>query len=188
MIRTLLAASVTVAALTGNATTASASDAVYDCRLRSVEQNGTYQGVLTGIIASPSGGTVGIACRVTVNGTTVAQTSGTGSAVAATSGSVSFTAAATDVVRVCADATDHGTTRTTCVTVGVVSVPPQVVYDTVDWLVSTLPHVDYDLPICSVLKNLAGDYGGVLVVNSQGDVFLNGEPQYDCPPYDIVWG
>lgn len=186
MIRRLLAAFVAVAALTVNATTASASDAVYDCRLRAAPSNGTHQGVLAGAIASPSGGAVGIVCRVTVNATTVAQIGGTGNTVAAASGTVSFAAGPSDVVRLCADWTDHGTTRTTCVTLGVLAIPPQVVWDTVD---AILYEVWWIFPgdfLCSLLKLLSPGVPPVYI-NGQGDLYLDGEPRWDCPPYDIEW-
>lgn len=42
-----------------------------------------------------------------------------------------------------------------------------------------------DPAACAVLKALAGSYAcGTIVINSQGDVYVNGETQYDCPPYD----
>jgi hypothetical protein len=42
-----------------------------------------------------------------------------------------------------------------------------------------------DAVTCPVLASLAGDYGAI-VINAQGDVFVAGEPFWDCPPYDLV--
>ncbi|HVF04250.1 MAG TPA: hypothetical protein VNA20_05370 [Frankiaceae bacterium] len=41
-----------------------------------------------------------------------------------------------------------------------------------------------DPPICAVLKLFAGRWFGVVVITSQGDVYVNGAPLYECPPYD----
>ena len=50
-----------------------------------------------------------------------------------------------------------------------------------------------DGAVCPVLAALAGTYGGpppvpVIFINSQGDVWVDGEGQYDCPPYGNVFG
>ncbi|HWL37812.1 MAG TPA: hypothetical protein VNQ77_16620 [Frankiaceae bacterium] len=41
-----------------------------------------------------------------------------------------------------------------------------------------------DWMFCDLFPLAQGDYG-VFSVNSQGDVFLLGEPFWDCPPYDL---
>ena len=37
---------------------------------------------------------------------------------------------------------------------------------------------------CPVLASLAGTYGPV-TINGEGDVYIDGEPFWDCPPYNI---
>ncbi|HVF04825.1 MAG TPA: hypothetical protein VNA20_08300 [Frankiaceae bacterium] len=191
MLKNLAVSTVAVAALALGTPAATADAPVYDCRLRSVQQDdvtgSAFQGVLTGVIAHADTSTVSIRCRITVNGVTRAQTPvGSGTTVAATHADISFAAGDTDAVQVCADYSSGHGSGTTCVTVGIIQVPLQEVYDAVDdvygWLIW-----GEGLTLCSVLQDLAGNYAGVLVINSQGDVYLNGEPQYDCPPYDIVW-
>ena len=43
-----------------------------------------------------------------------------------------------------------------------------------------------DPVVCPVLAALQGTYGPVSV-NEQGDVYVDGVPYYDCPPYDVIW-
>ncbi|HVF04243.1 MAG TPA: hypothetical protein VNA20_05330 [Frankiaceae bacterium] len=193
MFKKLALATLAVGALALNAPAAQADAPTYDCRLRSTQQatitGQTYQGVLVGVIVHAEA-TVTIRCFVTVNGVVQAGAdtgTGSGTVVATAQKDISFAAGDTDVVRVCAQYTSNHASGTVCTTVGIVQVPPQVVYDTIDGaLAQVWPIVDP--PICSVLKALAGNHGGVVVINSQGDVYVNGAPQYDCPPYDIVWG
>ncbi|HWL35972.1 MAG TPA: hypothetical protein VNQ77_07240 [Frankiaceae bacterium] len=40
-----------------------------------------------------------------------------------------------------------------------------------------------DEAACPAFTSLAGSYG-VVTVTSQGDVYVAGEPTWDCPPYD----
>ncbi|HWL37811.1 MAG TPA: hypothetical protein VNQ77_16615 [Frankiaceae bacterium] len=51
-------------------------------------------------------------------------------------------------------------------------------------LLDSLKRDVVDPLVCPVLASLAGDYVAVSV-NSQGDVFVLGEPYWDCPPYDL---
>ena len=41
-----------------------------------------------------------------------------------------------------------------------------------------------DYAACPALAAMAGSYG-VVTINSQGDIYVDGEPTWDCPPYDI---
>ncbi|HVF06743.1 MAG TPA: hypothetical protein VNA20_18045 [Frankiaceae bacterium] len=192
MIKKLAMAALAVGALALNAPAAQADAPTVDCRLRSVQQDTvtgqTFQGALGGVIAHSDPTTVTIKCRVTVNGVTAASTdTGTGVGVAATAKDISFAAGDADVVKVCADFTSSHGSGTICVTIGIIQVPPQVVYDTLDPVLDVVWGT-VDPVVCAELKKLAGSYaGGAIVINSQGDVYVNNAPQYDCPPYDIVW-
>ncbi|HVF04827.1 MAG TPA: hypothetical protein VNA20_08310 [Frankiaceae bacterium] len=189
MLKNLAVSTVAAAALALGAPAATADAPVYDCRLRSVQQDdvtgSAYRGVLAGVIAHDADSALSIRCRITVNGVTQAQTPvGSGTTVAATHQEVSFAAGGSDVVQVCADYSSGHGSGTTCITVGIIQIPPQEVYELFD---NAPPPNWYDSVVCPALKTLAGNHGGVLVVNGQGDVYVNGEPLWDCPPYDVFW-
>ncbi|HWL38390.1 MAG TPA: hypothetical protein VNQ77_19540, partial [Frankiaceae bacterium] len=57
--------------------------------------------------------------------------------------------------------------------------------DTIDALLIQLEKDVIDPIVCAVLPLLQGDYAGVVTINGQGDIFLLGEPFWDCPPYDL---
>ena len=57
--------------------------------------------------------------------------------------------------------------------------------DTIDALLVSLEKDVIDPLVCPVLQQLQGDYAGLVTINSQGDVFIAGEPFWDCPPYDL---
>ncbi|HVF06745.1 MAG TPA: hypothetical protein VNA20_18055 [Frankiaceae bacterium] len=185
----LAMASLALSALALNAPAAQADQPTHDCRLRSVQQDTvtgqTHQGALAGVITHADTSNVSIRCRVTVNGVTVAATPvGTGPGVATTESDVSFAAGDTDVVRVCADFTSAHGSGTVCVLVGITEVPPQVVWDTLDAALGELwPLIDP--VVCEVLKQITGNHPGGVVVNDQGDVYVNGELVWDCPPYEV---
>jgi len=54
------------------------------------------------------------------------------------------------------------------------------IFDLLDLVGTTL-----DTVICPVLAELEGDYAGLVTINAQGDVFIAGDPFWDCPPYDL---
>lgn len=170
---------------------AAADAPTFDCRLRAVSYAPVtgrrwFEGVLVGFVAhEPS--PVSIACRVTVNDIVRDGTSpGAGVGYAYTGGTVRFPAGEYDVVKVCAYYTSTHGSGTSCNVVQIVEVPPQVVYDTVDAAYPVRPIVDP--PLCAALQSLQGTWGGPPLhvdINSQGDVWVNGMPVYDCPPYDL---
>ncbi|HVF06936.1 MAG TPA: hypothetical protein VNA20_19015 [Frankiaceae bacterium] len=185
-------------ALALNAPVAQADVPHSNCHLRSVQQDSvtgqSFQGVLVGGIAHADPTEVSIRCWITVNGVlqtgadTGAPTTANGSkgtAVAVAQKDVSFTAGDTDVVRICYTYTSAHGNGNGCTTVGIIQVPPQVVYDTIDGALEQVWPI-IDPPICSVLKQLAGTYGAppvVIVITSEGDIYVNGELVWDCPPY-----
>jgi hypothetical protein len=57
--------------------------------------------------------------------------------------------------------------------------------EVLDSVTDPMDPVVLDPLVCPILASLAGDYAGVVTINSQGDVFLLGEPSSDCPPYDL---
>ncbi|HWL38378.1 MAG TPA: hypothetical protein VNQ77_19475, partial [Frankiaceae bacterium] len=45
---------------------------------------------------------------------------------------------------------------------------------------------EVDKVICPALALLTGTYGPVFI-NAQGDIYIDGAPFWDCPPYDVIW-
>jgi hypothetical protein len=176
-------ASVALSALAFNAPAAMADEPVFDCNFRSVQQDDAtgqnFEGAVVGYVVHT--GAVTIKCQITVNGSVVFETeTGSGTGAATVSARITFAASDTDSVNLVAVATtehgEHTKTHETTLT----QVPPQAVIDLLDMIV-----IDYvDPALCEVLKSLAPGVGPV-VINAQGDVYVNGEPQWDCPPYDI---
>ncbi|HVF03801.1 MAG TPA: hypothetical protein VNA20_03080 [Frankiaceae bacterium] len=143
-----------------------------------------FDGHLAGLATAD--GPVSVACRLTRNGTTVAASApGSGTDRATTYGAVSVLTQSDDELLLCVDVTADAATSTRCERA--VRVPPYVVYETVDAFFNQLWAV-YTPPFCDYTKMLTGYYGdGAVIVNEQGDVYVNGEPQWECPPYDIQW-
>jgi hypothetical protein len=178
--KTLVAAA--AAALLAPPAALAGPPATSDCSFQSVAQEqatgGVYEGAAAGYVVAGPADTVAVSCVLYVNGTRVATTpTGTGVGAAATAGRLTFAAGDTDVVHLCRVVTVNGSTEEIC-------------FDHYDpypwWLLDELwpdPTV-LDPAVCPVLASLAGEYGPV-TVNGQGDVFVAGEPQWDCPPYDI---
>ena len=62
------------------------------------------------------------------------------------------------------------------------------VFGLLDTVADTLTEIKVSVgdPVaCPVLAALAGAYTGLLLITPQGDVYLNGEAVWDCPPYDL---
>lgn len=192
--KTALVAALAVAALGWPAPPASAGHHSADCGFKAVQQAGltgtAWEGVLSGYIVAAPGESASISCGIRVNGTTVAGTpTGSGSGTAFVAGRVTFEAADDDVVESCTSVTYGGTVSPeTCERSTHTQVPPREVMDLIDWLImepGPFPG-GLDPVVCPVLAAAAGSYGP-FVVNSHGDIYLAGEPQWDCPPYDIEW-
>jgi hypothetical protein len=61
------------------------------------------------------------------------------------------------------------------------------IFDLIDTILDLLTTVEKDVidpAVCPVLATLAGSYGPI-TINAQGDIFINGEAFWDCPPYDL---
>ena len=65
-------------------------------------------------------------------------------------------------------------------------IPPEPEDCEIDHAIESTMMNYVDPTMCPVLASQAGTYG-LVVINAQGDVFVGGEPQWDCPPYDL-WG
>ncbi|HVF05340.1 MAG TPA: hypothetical protein VNA20_10895 [Frankiaceae bacterium] len=137
------------------------------------------------IAANPASATVTCYLRTNavVDPWTVERASGTG--VVVVLGRVTFWWSEEDTVEVCTDVdfADATPTATECVPLVSTQIPPQIVFDTVD-AVLTQVWGEVDPRLCPLLAQLAPGYGDV-AVNEQGDVHVAGEPVWDCPPYDI---
>ncbi|HVF06934.1 MAG TPA: hypothetical protein VNA20_19005 [Frankiaceae bacterium] len=189
MSKRIATAALAAAALALTAPGALADQPTFDCRLRSVQQDtvtgGTFQGVLTALIVYADG-PVSIRCFVTVNGVPRAQAAASGDRVAVAAEEVSFAAGDSDVMRLCADYTSGHGAGTWCASSGWGPFPPDFVYETLDGVLSQVWPV-VDPVVCAALKAIAPG-AGTVYVNGQGDVYVDGEPQWDCPPYDVDWG
>jgi hypothetical protein len=190
----LLAAALAVAAA---AAPAAADHHRAECVYERVERDGTYRGAAYGYILGAPGDVVSVSCVVEVFGDPVVETPATpGTGLAVTYAPLEFTAAS-DGVMYCTVTTVNGVTSRECSWDDPVQIPPQSV---IDLLIPVAEEVDrallpvwdllygggprYDEWVCSALKASAGTYGPI-AVNAQGDVFLGGEPFWDCPPYDL---
>ncbi len=204
MFKKILTAALAAGALALNAPVAQADAPRFDCSFDSVQQDTAtgqnYEGAAWGYIAHAEGGDVTIRCYIAVNGVEASSTpTGTGSnGAAVTSGRVTFAATDTDSVQLCAEYTSPHASDNVCFESTSTQIPPQEVIDllislfeTIDatlapvW--STLTDIEktyIDPTLCDVLDGIPGTYGPV-TINTQGDVFIDGEPFWDCPPYDL---
>ncbi|HVF05339.1 MAG TPA: hypothetical protein VNA20_10890 [Frankiaceae bacterium] len=153
----------------------------------------TFSAFLYAVVAVQSADATGnpvgatVTCELRVAGRLAAAARGTGAGVVAVLDHVWFGAAEDEELVLCTvvDFADATPTATECVPWTTPQVPPQVVWDTLeDALDQVWPVVDP--PVCAALASLApGD--GPVVINAQGDVYVAGEPVWDCPPYDVEW-
>ena len=184
MFKKILMASLAAGALALNAPVATAAEATGECGFDSVQQDSTtgqnYEGVAYGFASDTDGDPVSIRCYITVNDVPAAAGStptGTGTGVATTSGPISFEAAEGASVELC---TEVNGVLQDCATSTNTQVPPQEVLDIINSVLELV-----DPTICPVIAALAGTYGPILI-NTQGDIYINGGGFYDCPPYDMV--
>jgi hypothetical protein len=198
LFKKIMVAALAVGALALNAPVAMADDPVYDCGFDSNQQETVtgqnYEGVIYGYIAHGDGT---LRCYITVNGGDVGadvevQAPGAGAE------RISFAANDTDAVNICWEVTTSHGTETGCAESTHTQIPPQAVIDlliliaeTVDGalvpvfdLLTDIEKTYIDPNVCPALAAAAGTYGPI-TINSQGDVFIDGEPFWDCPPYDL---
>ena len=164
----------------------------YDCGFDTVpvSSGGDYAGVAYGYVAGDADDTVSVSCVIKVNGMAAASTpTASGTAAAVTHGPVAYRAGVFDDLDVCAVHSVNGVTAEACSAVFRDSLPPPAYWEVVEILldfVLELQPIWLGPTVCATLASMAGSYGP-LVINAQGDVFVAGEPQWDCPPYDIEW-
>lgn len=208
LLKKLMMAGLAAGALALNAPAAVADAPTFDCNFNSLHQEDAtgqnYEGVAWGYVHHAGGGPVSIRCYITVNGTPASSTpTGTGDTAATTAGRVTFAAGETDNVLLWAEVTTvHGTINQPYPT-STTQIPPQEV---IDLLIDIATLIDEQLApvwdeinnlviqhidpaLCDLLKMFPGTYGTppgpVITINAQGDVFIDGEPFWDCPPYDL---
>lgn len=187
MLKRIAIAALAAGALALNAPAALADQPTYDCAMPTVQQDEltgqSHQGVMVVMIAHE--GPVSITCRVVVQGVTQVSVSASGQGLAVGARDFSYIAETYELIQLCADYTSVHHSGTTCVTLGTIQIPPQIMYDTVDSVLEQVGPI-LDPPLCEALKLLAPGIGPISI-NSQGDVYVDGQRRYDCPPYDIVW-
>ena len=189
------------AALTVGAPPALAGDDSYfegDCGFRAVSQGGdeTWTGMVdaTVVLLSRTHGNVvaaTVTCEIVVDGVVRDVGSGSGAGVVAFVAPFAYEASEIAVVELCTRVdflSDATPTRRTCPEVVRMDTPPQEMIDMWSWILGSTNVVwpVVDPVVCQVLRALAPGAGDV-AINEQGDVYVGGEPQWDCPPYDI-WG
>ncbi|HVF05338.1 MAG TPA: hypothetical protein VNA20_10885 [Frankiaceae bacterium] len=133
--------------------------------------------------------TATVTCSLVVDGHTAAQRAATGTGAVVVIGY--DTPPWGDRFEVCTvvDFADATPTATECVPWEPEQIPPQVVVEEVGEALDRISNLVWRLvdPIlCPLLASLA-PVDGPLVINEQGDVYLDGEPVWDCPPYDAEW-
>ena len=199
MFKKIMMAGLAVGALALGAPAAQADDPTFDCNFNSVQQEAStgqsFEGAAYGYIVHAGDASATIRCYIAVNG---GEASSTPTGTGVTAGRLTYSAGDTDVVTFHAEyCTSHGCTTHDYETVRQ-EIPPQEVWDLLFALAETLdaalaPVFDaitniektvIDPAVCPVLAGLAGTYGPV-TINAQGDIFIDGEAFWDCPPYDI---
>ncbi|HVF05341.1 MAG TPA: hypothetical protein VNA20_10900 [Frankiaceae bacterium] len=125
-----------------------------------------------------------VTCQARVDSAVADSVSESGTAAVVVHGAVAFTAPPGTFVELCTVVDYAGATPTTtyCQPWGTTQLPPQEPLELADRLLVTYA----DPVVCPAFKARAPGAGPVFI-NEQGDVYVNGSPQWDCPPYDI-WG
>jgi hypothetical protein len=186
--RVLLLAGLAAAVLPLTAAPAVADHVDAQCRFETVKQatiTGTRSaGVAYGFVVA-RGDTPAIRCAVFVDGVEMSSTP-YGPAthdVAATAGSVSYESDPAQYVQLCPVVTTvaHGE-RTYCPYPRVPQLPPQEIVDLVNGVFETYSE-DVEPYLCNALADLAPGYPPV-GIRPDGDLYVNGEFVYDCPPWE----
>ena len=178
-----------------HAPTASADHVNAQCRFNAIQQDtltapDRFEGHAQGWALAYED-TVTVRCVIVVNGVEAASTApGTPTeTVAVTAGRISYTARDIDVVHLCPVVTTRHGEEWRCWYSPPPPPPPLLewlldaaydTYDTVNDLV--IEHVDPR--VCPALADLSPGTPPVFI-DAEGDVYVNGEPVWDCPPYDI---
>ncbi len=142
------------------------------------------------LVASPThNNAVGatVTCEIRIDGVPAARVSGSGTTLVTFASPVEYHAEITDVVGVCTtvDYTSDPTPTTVDCNYGTTTqFPPQSWIDLVEYVVGVaLAVATYaDIPACAAFQAMAPGTGPV-AITPEGDVSVDGEPWYDCPPY-----
>ena len=169
---------------------ASADEPAFDCAFRVSQLDVSSQPDMfaVGFVAHGDASAVSITCSIRVDGVTVQETpTGTGVGAAVTGGRLGWWWFG-GTVEGCATATVAGhPAATRCRPFASMQVPPQEVIDVLNDAVDVVNDVfvdHVDPVLCDVLADV-DEPPGPVVVTEQGDVYVLGEPMWDCPPYDI---
>ncbi|HVF05049.1 MAG TPA: hypothetical protein VNA20_09425 [Frankiaceae bacterium] len=173
-----------------------------DCWLRSVQQGDAtgihFVGVLAVAYAATTADSlpapqapISATCDVRVNGVVRGSVSAAGLGLAAGVASVAFPSDDDDLVEMCERVTVAGEVHNECRELPRPSNQPPppdpvtVLLDLVNEVLDSLWE-PVDAAVCPAFR--AARAAGVPGIDEEGDVYVAGEPQWDCPPYDIDWG
>ena len=163
-----------------------ADEPTYECQVRAYPDrldNPTRMDdwLAVGVVAHDDAA-VSIRCYFELNGATLSTTQTvTGDGAAVVVDRLSYYGDTTTGLSLCAKATVAGhPDAVRCRPFRVIQVPPQEVIDLVND--AFVDHVDPLL--CDVLADV-DEPPGPVVVDEEGDLYVLGEPMWDCPPYDI---
>ena len=134
-----------------------------------------------------------VTCEIRLNDVVAATASGSGSGVVVVAGQVSYTSTDFDDVDICTivDFTSDDTpTTTTCFDIPVTQVPPHPPHNTIELVLELLgPYLDLvfgyvDPAVCAAFQDQAPGAPPTVVIDDEGDVYLDGSLFWDCPPYE----
>ena len=195
MMRTLVAAAVTVAAL---AVPAGADQVDAECGFLAVSDTDVsgdaWEGVMYGAVTAPGEDAVTIRCEIRVNGVpvTATPTGGPAPGAAVTAGEIRYEASDVDSVESCAVYTTGHGAGTSCRPTTTTTIPPCQALgscDVVGYVLVTLNDTlveEVDPRVCPVLAEHRPSAPPYVVTDAEGDVYVLGELWWDCPPYQ--WG
>ena len=134
---------------------------------------------------APAAVPISVDCVIYVNGAnprTILSASGVG--VAAAARTWSYEAEDTDVVTVC-EVVTVGTDPATwdCGADPDPWFPPEPVVEVIEYVIDTFNETFPEQEVCDLLAATGPGVPGVVDVTPEGDVYVNGEFFWDCPPY-----
>jgi hypothetical protein len=150
--------------------------------------------IATDAADTPAALPISAECELFINGVSqgiVATATQPGVGFAVGGGTIQFTAETTDVVTLCDNVVVDGEPHVGCGDAVFTPIVPQPVIDLLDQLFALLTELEILLvdpivcPIHLLMFQVGFGVPGVFDVNEQGDVFLFGDPFWDCPPYDL---
>ena len=163
---------------------AHAADYQGGCGYDGVRRYDTFTGVLYATVAAPRAAVTTVTCYVVVDWVEQPHTRLMAGGIGVTVGTRAIEFTATDVqdVELCEFvefADEPGVVHGQCGEGPSEPLPPQVVIDVLTPVFGTV-----DATLCRVFAAQAGTYGDVLTIREHGDVYVDGELFWDCPPYE----